>query len=209
VNRDVVWLGAIALGACFGIFTVGCGHKTKAPVPRAEAARPELADDVEQPLAAEVRAAWEETGAVSGWMAREESTPRSLHFRAGTDRGKPGELPAFRLTWWQVGIADDLPPPEQAFGLDLGDAEVTDMSLKELAGFGQLQALSISGRGVSDRGLKELTELYRLQWLSLDGTNVTDRGMDELARLGRLQWLAFPSARAPLASNHTYTIRVR
>ena len=39
-------------------------------------------------------------------------------FRTGGE-GKEGELPAFRFGEWREGVLSQLPPPGQAFGLDL------------------------------------------------------------------------------------------
>ena len=67
-------------------------------------------------------------------------------------------MPAFRLVVWKAGVFAELPVPPVAFELDLGNTEVTDAGLKELAGLKSLQALVLSDTSVTDTGLKELQE---------------------------------------------------
>jgi serine/threonine protein kinase/Leucine-rich repeat (LRR) protein len=75
-------------------------------------------------------------------------------------------------------------------GLDLARTKVTDAGLKELAGLKSLQILNLNGAPVSGAGLKELAGLNDLSWLSLWDTPVTDAGLKELANLKSLQWLS-------------------
>src|ERR1700722_17083679 len=140
-----------------------------------------------EPLPADVVAAWEKAGAETGGMA---PTPYGfMAFRAGGE-GKEGEAPAFRFKEWRGGMLSELPPPGQAFGLDLGFTKVTDAGLKELAGFKQLQALNLVGcKGLTDAGAKELAGLRQLRALNLGLTPVTDAGAKELAGLRQLQML--------------------
>src|SRR4051812_10848682 len=92
------------------------------------------------PLPADVVAAWEKAGAETGWMVLHECG--FIEFRAG-GAGKEGELPAFSITAWREGILNRLPPPGQPFGLDIFNATVSDLVLKEVAGLKDLQALNL------------------------------------------------------------------
>src|SRR5689334_7464214 len=88
-----------------------------------------------QPFPDRVRTAWENAGAVTGWLVE---TPFGLRFRAGAGPGMPGELPAFRWNDWQDNVTAKLPAPGQVFGLDISENRITDAGLKELARFKQL-----------------------------------------------------------------------
>ncbi len=79
--------------------------------------------------------------------------------------------------------------------LDLSNSVVTDAGLKELAGLDQLQTLHLWHTKITDTGLKELAGLQQLQTLNLVGTQVTDAGMKELARLEHLQTLYLGSTK--------------
>jgi hypothetical protein len=71
----------------------------------------------------------------------------------------------------------------------LGEANVTDAGLKELAGLKQLRHLELSFTQVTDAGLKLLARLKHLRELDLRNTRVTNAGLKELAGLKQLQTL--------------------
>ncbi len=89
-------------------------------------------------------------------------------------------IPAFRLTNWQEGVLAKLPQTQVPFGLDLGDTDVTDAGLKELAGLMSPQSLNLGGPQVTDAGLKDLAGLKSLRTLDLSFTQVTDAGLKDL-----------------------------
>ena len=66
--------------------------------------------------------------------------------------------------------------------LDLSNTQVTDASLKELAGLKQLRTLNLSNTQVTDAGLKELAGLKQLQTLYLYRAQVTDAGVRKLKK---------------------------
>jgi internalin A len=65
-----------------------------------------------------------------------------------------------------------LPPPQEAFGLHLGDTKVTNAGLKELATLKTLHTLVLSSAPVSNAGLTELAGLKALRALDLTDTKV-------------------------------------
>ena len=147
---------------------------------------PPAKTDPPQPLPKNIVTAWKESGAEVCWLRVNQDG--SLEYVGGKE-GKPGDLPAFRFAIWQERRLSKLPAPASAFGLDLGDTEVTDVGLKELAQLKSLQALNLNLTEVTDAGLKELARLKSLQALDLSDTQVTDAGLKELARLKSLQAL--------------------
>src|ERR1043166_7151106 len=140
-----------------------------------------------KPLPAEVVAAWEKAGAEFGWMQINEIGQRV--YRGALYPGRPGELAAFRMMQWKPGVVGQLPAPAQSFGLVLGSTPLTDIGLKEVAGFKELQVLSVGSTQVTDDGLRELAALQKLQSLDLGLTKVTNKGLKHLAALSQLQWL--------------------
>jgi hypothetical protein len=173
-------------------------------------AAPAEPDKPAGPLPAEVVAAWKAAGAQVGWM-------KGPVFRAG-DKGKAGEVPAFRFNFGtlQAGVLDKVPPPPEGFGLwirgsdddalkglsglkslrhlaagskALDKKKVTDEGLKELAGLESLQSLDLGFQNLKGPGLKELAGLKALQSLNLEATKVTDEGVQELAALAALERL--------------------
>src|SRR5262249_7968763 len=142
-------------------------------------------EDAPKPLPAEVHAAWVKADASVGWMANDRD---GATFREGVE-GKKGEVPAFRLWRWTGGAVGKLPQPQQAFGLDLSQLNVTDAGLKELVQFKNLQLLVLRETQVTDTGLKELAQLKNLQALSLYDTRVTGTALKDLAGITNLQTL--------------------
>ncbi len=116
-----------------------------------------------QPLPGELVAAWTKAGATVGWMKVE---PGWVLFQERVE-GKPGGVPAFKFREWTGGVMGKLPPPQQAFGLELNSRPVRDTDLKELAALKELQVLNLFFTPVTGAGLKELAGLKRLQYLGL------------------------------------------
>jgi len=66
--------------------------------------------------------------------------------------------------------------------LDLGSTQITDETLKEIAGFKSLTSLDLSFTKVTDASVPELGALRMLVSLDLSGTKVTDTGVMELQK---------------------------
>ena len=153
--------------------------------------------------------AWTQAGAEVGWVrldsgGRFQFIPASATkpigggFHSGIPNGpvypgpkggdQAGDLAGFKIILWREGAIARLPVPQQPFGIFLA-ADVTDASLKELAGLNTLQALTLNGATqVTDAGLKQLAGLTALQTLAFwSSTPVTDAGLKELARLKALR----------------------
>ncbi len=114
----------------------------------------QAAGDAPKPLPAEVRAAWEAGGAQSGWISTDNLG--WLSFRAGDGKGQGLEVPAFLFRPQHAVVPAKLPAPDQEFGLDLKDTDITDAGLRGLARFKQLKALNVFGTRVTGAGLREL-----------------------------------------------------
>jgi hypothetical protein len=68
--------------------------------------------------------------------------------------------------------------------------QVTDMGLKELASFKQINELSLGGSWITDSTLKELANLEQIVRLRLtDCPNVTDKGIQELSGMKELEYV--------------------
>jgi hypothetical protein len=137
-----------------------------------------------------VEVAWDKAGAQFGWLGPDAFG--RLRFRRG-QKGEEGEVHALRFDPprpWKGGALDKLPIPDEHFGFDLSDREVTDTGLQELAALKHLQMLNLSHTTTTDSGLKELAALKNLQKLDLTDTKTTDAGVKELAALKELQSLA-------------------
>lgn len=75
----------------------------------------------------------------------------------------------------------------QIVWLKLGDTEVSDATLAQVAKLKNLQKLHLEQTNVTDAGLKQLKGLDNLEYLNLYGTGVTDAGLVELATLKNLK----------------------
>jgi hypothetical protein len=74
--------------------------------------------------------------------------------------------------------------------LNLGDAQVTNAGLKQIAGLRNLETLDLGWtKDVGDEGLAALAGLPKLRVLGLGGTKVTDAGMAALASFAALEEL--------------------
>jgi internalin A len=172
--------------------------------------------DEPQPLPAETAKAWQDAGAVIGWMKNVPPKSDSYRFWAPwREKAEAGAMPAFRLPGRNAGsVLAKLPDPGTAFGLDFHCGFYAGVKLQELAELKNLQSLNIGGvQGdayadlkelaalkylhglylfylpVTDEQLKNLAGLKRLQTLDLCHTRVTDAGLKELAGLKSLQAL--------------------
>lgn len=76
---------------------------------------------------------------------------------------------------------------EQIVWLKLGDTDVSDATLVQVAKLKNLQKLHLEQTNVTDAGLKNLKELASLEYLNLYGTAITDAGLTELAGLKNLK----------------------
>jgi mono/diheme cytochrome c family protein/uncharacterized membrane protein len=76
---------------------------------------------------------------------------------------------------------------EQVVWLKLGDTQITDLTLVQLAKLRNLQKLHLEQTNVTDAGLKNLKGLANLEYLNLYGTPITDAGLTELENLKNLK----------------------
>jgi Leucine Rich repeat len=65
--------------------------------------------------------------------------------------------------------------------------QITDAGLKHLAGWTDLQELTLEGTHITNEGLKHLAGMKKLQRLILSDTKVTDDGMEHLTKLTALK----------------------
>ena len=141
-----------------------------------------------KPLPKNIVTAWKVAGAEAGWM---QPTPFGLFRFVHARDGKPGDLPAFRFGRWQAGHLTQLPIPETAFGLIIGNYQYTELSeagIKEMASLKNLQALELYNIGITDAGVKELVGMKQLQSLGVDYTSLKGKSKD-LAGLTNLRRL--------------------
>lgn len=75
----------------------------------------------------------------------------------------------------------------QIVWLKLGDTEVTDATLAQVAQLKNLQKLHLEQTKVTDAGMRNLKRLANLEYLNLYGTAVSDAGLAELANLKSLK----------------------
>ncbi|WP_420149893.1 c-type cytochrome domain-containing protein [Spirosoma sp.] len=75
----------------------------------------------------------------------------------------------------------------QVVWLRLGDTEISDATLAQVAKLKNLQKLHLEQTRITDEGLKQLKGLTNLEYLNLYGTAVTDAGLAELANLKNLK----------------------
>lgn len=75
----------------------------------------------------------------------------------------------------------------QLVWLKLGDTDISDGALAQVAKLRNLQKLHLEQTKITDAGLKQLKELPYLEYLNLYGTGITDAGLTELAALKHLK----------------------
>ena len=78
---------------------------------------------------------------------------------------------------------------EKVTGLALGDTNITDAGLKEVAKLQNLGALDLCNTQITDAGLKEVAKLQNLTELWLVSTEITNAGLKDLAKLQNLEGL--------------------
>lgn len=76
---------------------------------------------------------------------------------------------------------------KQLVWLKLGDTQISDAALAQVAKLENLQKLHLEQTKITDAGLKQLKNLPNLEYLNLYGTLVTDAGLAELTSLKNLK----------------------
>ncbi|MBN8824843.1 MULTISPECIES: leucine-rich repeat domain-containing protein [unclassified Spirosoma] len=76
---------------------------------------------------------------------------------------------------------------KQLVWLKLGDTQISDAALAQVAKLENLQKLHLEQTKITDAGLKQLKNLPNLEYLNLYGTGVTDAGLAELTNLKNLK----------------------
>lgn len=75
----------------------------------------------------------------------------------------------------------------QLVWLKLGDTDISDATLAQIAKLKNLQKLHLEETKITDAGLKQLNGLVNLEYLNLYGTAITDAGLAELSNLKNLK----------------------
>ncbi len=75
------------------------------------------------------------------------------------------------------------PLAQQIVWLKLGNTQITDAAMPEIAKLKNLNKLHLEYTTIGDAGLNKLKELPYLEYLNLIGTQVTDAGLQNLAKL--------------------------
>ncbi|UFH55884.1 c-type cytochrome domain-containing protein [Spirosoma sp. KNUC1025] len=75
----------------------------------------------------------------------------------------------------------------QIVWLKLGDTEISDATLAQVAKLKNLQKLHLEQTNITDAGLKKLSVLANLEYLNLYGTEITDAGLADLVTLKNLK----------------------
>jgi mono/diheme cytochrome c family protein len=104
-----------------------------------------------------------------------------IHWRRATFRGAADRIPveALRLLGRLTSLAE----------LDLGNVQIGDGDLANIAGLKNLTVLHLEGTSVTDAGLPHLGKMEGLIYLNLFGTAVTDAGLKSLAGMKNLKSL--------------------
>lgn len=76
---------------------------------------------------------------------------------------------------------------QQIVWLKLGDTQISDATLVQVAQLKNLQKLHLEQTKVTDAGLKNLKNLPHLEYLNLYGTAVSDKGLKELTSIKTLK----------------------
>ena len=88
---------------------------------------------------------------------------------------------------------------ENVYELNLGDTQITDAGLKDVAKLQNLEELVLENTQITDEGLKEVAKLQKLEQLLLSYTEITDAGLKDVARLQKLIKLVFWSTKVTKA----------
>lgn len=98
------------------------------------------------------------------------------------------EVSAVNARMFNDAQAASLPKlSQQIVWLKLGETEVSDATLVQVAMLKNLQKLHLEQTRVTDAGLKQLKGLANLEYLNLYGTAVSDAGLAELTGLKNLK----------------------
>ncbi|GAB4028561.1 ribonuclease inhibitor [Spirosoma koreense] len=98
------------------------------------------------------------------------------------------EVSAVNIRTFSDAQASVLPKlSNQIVWLKLGDTEITDAALAQVARLKNLQKLHLEQTKITDAGLKQLNGLSNLEYLNLYGTAITDAGLAELQSLKSLK----------------------
>lgn len=98
------------------------------------------------------------------------------------------EVSAVNARSFNDAQAAELPKlSNQIVWLKLGDTDISDAALAQVAKLKNLQKLHLEETKVTDAGLKQLKGLEYLEYLNLYGTAITDAGLAELAELKNLK----------------------
>jgi len=84
---------------------------------------------------------------------------------------------------------------ENVYELNLGDTQITDAGLRDVAKLQNLEELVLENTQITDEGLKEVAKLQNLKELHLADTKVTDKGLKEVAKLQRLMYFYLHSTK--------------
>ena len=138
----------------------------------------------------EVAAAWQKAGAEICWLARTGND--GWHWTTAK--------PASKNAWSCMRFAPKkpmpdfgkLPVPDVPFALFVGQSDLNNADMKQIARFQTVVYLSISLSQVDDAGLQELIPLESLRCLDASGPKFTDKGAKYLAKLPLLEhlWLS-------------------
>jgi len=71
--------------------------------------------------------------------------------------------------------------------LDIGGSEITDLGMKDISKFKNLERLHLEKTSITDNGLGELVSLQNLSYLNLYGTNITDTGLESISQMKSLE----------------------
>ena len=74
--------------------------------------------------------------------------------------------------------------------LSLGNTQITDAGLKELAKLQNLTNTNLGYTQITDAGLKDIAKMQNLTDLSLSGTKITDACLRDIAKLQKLTYLS-------------------
>ena len=89
---------------------------------------------------------------------------------------------------------------EQAVWLKLGNTQISDKTMFEIAKLKHLTRLSLENTKITDAGLRAIKTMPNLEYLNLIGTAVTDAGVRELASLKNLKKLYLWQTKANAAT---------
>jgi len=96
----------------------------------------------------------------------------------------------------QIGLF--LPLKLQIVWLNLGDSEITGISLKTIGELNNLTRLNLENTSVSDAGLQNLSKLKNLQYLNLVNTPITNAGLEILKEIKSLKKVYLWQSKATL-----------